>query len=568
MAFGGTEILARLSTGGMGEVLLGRRHGALGFEKLCAIKTIRGDLVSRSDFRAMFLDEAKLVARLDHPTICQVYDFGEEGKTLFLAMEYVAGVPLSQLLKAGRAPFPPVVAARIVAEVCRGLHYAHTATDPSGQPLGVVHRDVSPQNLILTFEGRVKILDFGIAITKDREAPETAVGVLKGKPSYMAPEHLRGSPVDRRADVFSSSVVLHELLTGRKLFTRETALATALAVEGDPIEPPSAALPELDPVLDALVMKGLSRSPDDRFPDARAMGDALDRVAASMGPMTLEDYAKSELAEESEAHQAWLIDVLDRAERHVEARKPPVEPLNFEDTSLPGPPPEAKPPPESKPVPWNSIAPPPPARTSGSPVGRSSGPPPLRTSVPSEDTTYAGEPRKKSPAFLLAAIPLLLLLAVLFWPRAKEHPPVEPVPSSEPAEVAKAPEKTPDPEPTPVVVDTVPTATPSPVAHASDPPPTHERRPPRAPQPTPTPSKRPREKPEDEVSGFGFVTIGAQPYALVRIDGAEAGVTPLLKRRLSAGSHEIELVSPDNGEVRLKKRVTLEADEHQRITIP
>jgi hypothetical protein len=134
--------------------------------------------------------------------------------------------------------------------------------------------------------------------------------------------------------------------------------------------------------------------------------------------------------------------------------------------------------------------------------------------------------------------------------------------------VAKAPEKTPDPEPTPIVVDTVPTAPPSPVAHASDPPPTHERRPPRSAQPTPSPSKRPREKQEDEVSGFGFVTIGAQPYALVRIDGAEAGVTPLLKRRLSAGSHEIELVSPDNGEVRLKKRVTLEADEHQRITIP
>jgi hypothetical protein len=188
--------------------------------------------------------------------------------------------------------------------------------------------------------------------------------------------------------------------------------------------------------------------------------------------------------------------------------------------------------------------------------------------MPSEDTTYAGEPRRKAPAFLLALIPLLLLLAVIFWPRAKALPTVEPAPTSTPAEVAKAPEKSAEPEPTPVVVDVAPSATPSPTAHAVDPPPTHERRPPRPPQPTPSPSKRPREKPEDEVSGYGFVTIGAQPYALVRIDGAEAGVTPLLKRRLSAGSHEIELVSPDNGEVRLKKRVKLEADEHQRITIP
>ena len=209
MAFGDTEILARLSTGGMGEVLLGRRHGALGFEKLCAVKTIRGDLTSRADFRAMFLDEARLVARLDHPSIAQVYDFGEEGSTLYLAMEYVPGVPLSQLLKAGRAPFPPSIAARMIADVLRGLHYAHEVTDVSGQPLGVVHRDVSPQNIILTFEGRMKILDFGIAITKDREAPDTAVGVLKGKPSYMAPEHLRGGAVDRRADVFSASVVIN-----------------------------------------------------------------------------------------------------------------------------------------------------------------------------------------------------------------------------------------------------------------------------------------------------------------------------------------------------------------------
>ncbi|MFO0722884.1 MAG: protein kinase [Myxococcota bacterium] len=565
MAFGDTEILARLSTGGMGEVLLGRRHGALGFEKLCAIKTIRGDLTSRADFRAMFLDEAKLVARLDHPTIAQVYDFGEEGRTLYLAMEYVAGVPLSQLLKAGRAPFPPAVAARILAEVCRGLHYAHEATDPSGGHLGVVHRDVSPQNLILTFEGRMKILDFGIAITKDREAPETAVGVLKGKPSYMAPEHLRGGSVDRRADVFSSAVVLHELLTGRKLFTRETALATALAVEGDPIEPPSAVLPDLDPVLDAIVMKGLSRSPDDRFPDARAMADALDRAAVAIASTTLEDYAKSELSQESSAHQAWLIDVLDRAEKHAADAKKEID-LNFEDTSLPGPPPEALPPPEAKPVPWNSIAPPPPARTSGPPPTRSSGPP-GRTAVstnPSEDTTFAGPGKKRgTPAIVLAAIPLAMLLAVLLWPRG-ERAQVEAVPVDE-VEVAKAPEKTPEPTPQPTIEPLpTPAATPSPTEA-----PVHEHRP--TPRPTPTPSKKPHEHErveEEPQAGFGYVTIGAQPYALVRIDGNDAGVTPLLRKKLSAGAHDIELVSPDNGEVRLKKKLKLQAEEHARITIP
>src|SRR5262245_25769333 len=257
------EILTKLSSGGMGDVLLARRHGAHGFEKLLAVKTIRGDLARRPDIRAMFLDEARLVARLDHPAIANVYDFGEEDGTLYLAMEYVAGIALNKLLVKRQAALPPVVALRIAAEVCRGIHAAHELTDLEGKNLGVVHRDLSPGNLILTFDGHMKILDFGIAYLHNRESPDTQVGELKGKPSYMAPEQLRAERVDRRSDLYSLSVVLHEMLTGRKLFTKNNVVATVLAVERGDVPKPSELHSVLPKELDPIIMKGLAKSAAD-----------------------------------------------------------------------------------------------------------------------------------------------------------------------------------------------------------------------------------------------------------------------------------------------------------------
>ncbi len=580
MAFGDTEILARLSTGGMGEVLLGRRRGALGFEKLCAVKTIRGDLTSRADFRAMFLDEARLVARLDHPSIAQTYDFGEEGKTLYLSMEYVPGVPLSQLLKAGRAPFPAPIAARMIAEVLRGLHYAHEITDTTGQALGVVHRDVSPQNIILTFEGRMKILDFGIAITKDREAPETAVGVLKGKPSYMAPEHLRGGSVDRRADVFSASVVLHELLTGQKLFTRETALATALAVEGDPIPPPSTLVEGLSDALDPIVMRGLSRRPEDRFPDARAMADALEAVARKTDLDTIESFAKRELAEEANAHQAWLIDVLDRAEREGAIPDEEVtgpEPPKLIDSQLPGPPPEPRPS-KSPPPLMSRPAPPPitrPSMSSGDHAVSLLAPRTSWTGASDDATRIAGSRRR---GWVWPAVLLLALLAIggavisggedTQTEHAIAEPlPVSPSPTPEAAPVTPAPLPEGDAEDTPT-----PSASPSESPRASASPAR-----PALPKPSasasasaaPVPSKKPKKEDEPVVPAGppGTLVIGADPYANVRIDGADVGVTPL-RKTLPPGTHLVELVSPDSGAVRWSKTVTVEPEATVRIKVP
>ena len=236
---GGYEVVAPMSSGGMGEVILARRRGAHGFEKLVAIKAIRADLQGREELRTMFLDEARLAARLDHPAIAHVYDFGEQDGRLYLAMEYVSGLPFGDVINELRGPMPPGVAARAIAEVCSGLHAAHELCDLDGRSLAVVHRDISPQNLVLTFDGDVKILDFGIALMRDRQTPDTAIGVVKGKPAYLSPEQLDSQIADRRSDIYSVSAVLHELLTGKRLFDQHSIMEIAMAIQKGAIPSPS-----------------------------------------------------------------------------------------------------------------------------------------------------------------------------------------------------------------------------------------------------------------------------------------------------------------------------------------
>lgn len=307
----GIEIIARLSSGGMGEILLARRLGAHGFEKLIAVKTIRADLVHAENVRRMFLDEARLVARLSHPCIATVYDFGELDGALYLAMEYVPGIGLNRIIRKWARPLPPLVAAKIAAQVCDGLHAAHELRDREGKLLGVVHRDVTPQNLILGFDGRTRILDFGIALMRNREAPETEYGVVKGKPSYMAPEQVRHQLVDRRTDIYSISVVLHELLTGRRLFPEDSLLATAKAIERGKIDAPGHTTRDIPPALDEVVMRGLARDPADRFRDAKEMASALEEVVRTGSGQQLEEFVEFELVEEREKHWARLRNLLD-----------------------------------------------------------------------------------------------------------------------------------------------------------------------------------------------------------------------------------------------------------------
>jgi serine/threonine protein kinase len=284
LRIGNCDVLCELSSGGMGKVYLARRLGAHGFEKLVAIKTIRGELGRDINRRAMFLDEARLAARLNHSAIAQVYDFGEESGLLYLVMEYVQGISLRSLIKLRPSP---IIAARLIEEVCRGLHAAHELADTNGNNLGVVHRDVSPENLMLTYDGGVKILDFGIAFHRDRLARATQACEIRGKPAYMSPDQIQRMPVDRRTDVFAVSVVLYEMLTARPLFHGDNVVALIDAVLNEPIPAPSTHVSGLPEPMDAIVMRGLERRPELRFQTALEMADTLAMLATNQGAASL-----------------------------------------------------------------------------------------------------------------------------------------------------------------------------------------------------------------------------------------------------------------------------------------
>ncbi|MEY4545252.1 MAG: hypothetical protein RL685_1447 [Pseudomonadota bacterium] len=273
------ELVRRLGSGGMAEVFLAKRRGAEGTYKLLVVKRILPAHISSDSFRAMFAEEARLATRLNHPNIVQVYDFQDAGEAgQLLSMEYVEGPDLGKLIRRARKDderIPPYAAAYMVSEAGRGLHYAHERTDDRGQRLEIVHRDVSPQNILLSFDGAVKVADFGIATANVfREEP----GVLKGKVSYMSPEQARGEKVDRRSDIFSLGILLHELLSGRQLYIREEGKELLEVVRSGAIEAPSVFNKNVPPELEAIAMRALSKDPDNRFQTARDFAAAITRV--------------------------------------------------------------------------------------------------------------------------------------------------------------------------------------------------------------------------------------------------------------------------------------------------
>jgi eukaryotic-like serine/threonine-protein kinase len=305
--FGNYEILYEIKSGGMGAVLLGRRRGPGAFEQLVAIKTIRPEYASAANVRAMFLDEAAILARLNHPGIAHVHDFGEEGGTLYMVMEYVAGIPFRDLLELGA---PPMVVARAIGEAARGLHAAHEVRDLAGNAMGLVHRDISPDNLLLGYDGHVKVIDFGIALIKNRQAPVTEFGTVKGKPPYMSPEQVKNEPMDRRSDVFSLAIVTWELLARSELFSGDSIYSIAYAVENKDIEPPSRARGEALPVgLDAAVMNALDRNLAQRTQTAAALAEELEAVATANGGEALAAWAERELGSQREKHRMWLAGI-------------------------------------------------------------------------------------------------------------------------------------------------------------------------------------------------------------------------------------------------------------------
>ncbi|QRN94972.1 serine/threonine protein kinase [Archangium violaceum] len=276
--YGQYVLVRKLAEGGMAEIFLAKRLGADGFERNVVIKRMLAHLSGLPDFVEMFRDEARLAAKLVHPNVVQIHELGFTEGCYFICMEYLPGEDFSTTVRTAsfRGEYVPVpLVLRVLADAARGLHYAHDFTDESGRPLNIVHRDISPSNLYVTYEGQVKVLDFGIAKAESRLA-HTRTGVVKGKYVYMAPEQARGEEVDRRADVFSLGVCLYESLTHVRPFARDNDLAVLNALLSGDFQPPSALRPDLSPALEAVVLKAMAYDRAQRYATAAELADDLE----------------------------------------------------------------------------------------------------------------------------------------------------------------------------------------------------------------------------------------------------------------------------------------------------
>ena len=546
-------LLGRLAQGGMGEILLARLDGAAGFEKYVVIKRLRSHLVDDQRSIRAFLDEARIVARISHPNVCQVYELGYEQGRHYLAMEYLEGLSLSGMVKRAsrdRAPLDLRAVCGLIEQACEGLQHVHTLRKVDGTPAGVVHRDISPQNLFVTVDGVVKVLDFGIAKTGDSSV-RTPTGRVKGKSAYMSPEQIRGVTLDVRSDIYSLGVVLYEAVTGRPLFQRGDIQETFRAIREDTLP----FLRDVPDELNQVIQKAVSRSREERYDSARELGRAVSNAMTGRGgSMTAPALAE------------WLIERFDadleerrgRVARAIASRTAE-QAADYESRLDPGtviapsgtmtiaprsdevfaePRREASA--GSAVVPIVSV---PPAGDMGMPPRMSE--PPL---------PRGGRPRWVLP--VAAGTSALVAACVEWWtlgPSAAQSSGevfAEPAAAAAVAEPGGAvPETDPavaavlEPEPEPAGEQPAPAAEPvldlepDPVPAAeSDPVMTFA--PERAPPPADAPARaRPR--------GKGFFTIDSMPYATIYVDGAKKGVTPILRLSLPAGKHEVVAVTAD-----------------------
>jgi serine/threonine-protein kinase len=305
LVVGRYALYGKIASGGMATVYFGRMLGAAGFTRTVAIKRLHPHLAEEPDFVSMMIDEARLVARVQHPNVAQTLDVVTEGGELLIVMEYVAGESLARLMRAQTArqqQVPPPLVSSVIGGMLHGLHAAHEAKSDRGVPLGMVHRDVSPHNVLVGVDGMTRVIDFGVAKAAGR-LQTTRAGVVKGKLPYMAPEQLAGQETSRLADIYAAGVVLWEMLTGRRMFKDDDEATLLAQVLAGPKDRPRRFVPTLPAALDAVVMKALARDPGARFATAREMADALVRavppaLATDVGAW-VEDVARQVLDERS-----------------------------------------------------------------------------------------------------------------------------------------------------------------------------------------------------------------------------------------------------------------------------
>ena len=293
--FGPYRLLDRVAIGGMAEVFKAKRAGVEGFEKVVALKRILPHLSDNKEFLDMFVDEAKMVAGLAHPNIVQIFELDRIDDSYYIAMEYVHGRDLRTIMKRAREKglrMPLDLGLRVVSQVCAALEYAHRKKDERGRPMEIVHRDVSPQNILISFEGDVKLADFGIAKAATK-ASITDRGALRGKLLYMSPEQAWGRTIDRRSDVFSLGIVLYEMVTETKPFIGAGTELTILELVRQCVITPAREInPRVPEALDRVIMKSLARDPAERYQDAGQMQRGLERFLRERPPVTARDLAR------------------------------------------------------------------------------------------------------------------------------------------------------------------------------------------------------------------------------------------------------------------------------------
>jgi len=280
------RVCYRIAQGGMASVYLAKLDATAGFSKWVALKIIHPNIAAEERFVEMFLDEARLAARLDHPNLCTVFDFGEDDGRYYIAMEYLHGETLGNVARrawSAQGALPRELGVRLVADAARGLHAAHELKADDGENAHVVHRDVSPENVFVTYSGNAKVVDFGVARSDDQIHERTTTGELKGKLAYMSPEQLHERKVDRRTDVWALGVVLWEVTVGRRLFRRQTDAATVFAITRDPITPPSRLVADYPLDLEAIVLRALERDLTKRYQTAHELCRALEAWLLTSG---------------------------------------------------------------------------------------------------------------------------------------------------------------------------------------------------------------------------------------------------------------------------------------------
>jgi serine/threonine-protein kinase len=562
------QLLAVLGRGGMADVFLALSRGPMGFSKLVVLKRLRRALADDKGFRDMFLDEARLAARLNHPNVVHTHEVGEDSGNYFIAMEYLEGQSLNKVIREltkRNENLPPLMCARIVSDALAGLHYAHELEDFDGTPLDIIHRDVSPHNVFVTYDGSVKMVDFGIAKAAFSSV-QTEVGVLKGKVAYMAPEQAAGEGIDARADVFAMGIVLWELLAQERLMTGDSAAATLHRLLSAPIPKVTSIRSDVSPAFEAIIERALEKEPAKRFPSALAMRDALeDLISASGRSLRQEEIGRqmtdlfSGVREAIQKQIRMHMEGITEIPLHGESSK-------VGDGSVGGPVPSSQ-------LPMLGVS----GSGSGVVAGFTAPKAGDTSSVQSGPAPIATARGQQGVAGWLLLAALVGVVAIVAFTMGKSNAP-PPASSdgvtefrapSDPAagraadpahaatsQASTSPPQT-DPTPAPLAADPVAAASAkrqvsaravAPVKHGGS-----------SPLPSPPVAANSSATPSDDGSE-GYLTFDSYPWTQVSENGKSLGTTPIVHVALSPGTHTLSLENPEQS-IKKSYSVTIKSGE-------